>query len=223
MLRQHLVSWLGRWPSRARIDVVGYDARRRPGWDAKTHALIGVGTPHRLVLSVPPDQVAAIEEVVAHVGTAEDLVGDVRIPTLLGQGDHVVGRGVFRFAADVAPASRMPDVGEWVDRDDPRVPAWLRPFNGGVLIAVDEDGQYGAGVGIKRHDAVGQELSVVTEPALRGRGIGARLVAQAARRVISEGGLPTYLHDKSNEASARLAESVGFRDRGWSVWGLFPR
>jgi hypothetical protein len=29
----------------------------------------------------------------------------------------------------------LPPVGEWVERDDPRLPPWLRPFNGGVLAA----------------------------------------------------------------------------------------
>jgi predicted GNAT family acetyltransferase len=101
------------------------------------------------------------------------------------------------------------------------VPDWLRPFGGDVLIVRDPDnGAYIAGVGIKRHDAFGQELSVGTEPAARGRGLARRLVAQAARRVLDDGAVPTYQHAASNLASARVADAAGFADRGWASFGL---
>jgi predicted GNAT family acetyltransferase len=90
-----------------------------------------------------------------------------------------------------------------------------------VLVARDEQGAYLAGVGIKRHDADGHELSVGTEPAARGQGLARRLVAQAARRVLAEGKVATYLHDPANTASARVADAAGFTDRGWRVLGMF--
>ena len=80
-----------------------------------------------------------------------------------------------------------------------------------------------AGVGIKVHDPHGQELSVVTDEAARGLGYARRLVATAARRVLADGSVPTYLHAPDNTASARVAEAVGFADRGWKVYGLWPR
>ena len=72
----------------------------------------------------------------------------------------------------------------------------------------------------KQHDLWGHELAVVTEEALRGRGIARRLVAQAARRVLSDGAVPTYLHAFDNAASARVAEAAGFADRGWQFLTL---
>ena len=60
-----------------------------------------------------------------------------------------------------------------------------------------------------------------TEPAVRGRGLARRLVAQAARRVLDEGAVPTYLHDPANVASARVAEAAGFPDLGWKTYGVF--
>jgi predicted GNAT family acetyltransferase len=89
-----------------------------------------------------------------------------------------------------------------------------------VLIARDDEGRYLAGVGIKRHDGYGQELSVGTGPAARGRGLARRLVAQAARRVLDEGAVPTYMHALDNLGSARVAEAAGFPDRGWSAYGV---
>jgi GNAT superfamily N-acetyltransferase len=219
LLVRHLRGWLGAWPPIDALDVVGADLRRRPGWDGAAHELVGVGTPERTLLSVPPDRVDAVTAV---SGPLEDPSVRRRIVDAVGAGDKVLGRGVFRWSTNVASVDELPDAGEWVDPADPRVPAWLRPFNHPrVLVAWSDDGAYGAGVGIKRHDEVGHELAVVTTPALQGRGIGRRLVAQAARAVLAAGGLPTYLHDRRNAASAHVADAVGFPDHGWSVYGLF--
>jgi GNAT superfamily N-acetyltransferase len=125
---------------------------------------------------------------------------------------------VFRWSTSPAP---LPDAGIWVPYDDPRVPQWLRPFGGEVLVVLDGE-QYVAGVGVKRHDDAGHELAVGTEEAARGRGLARRLVAQAARRVLDEGAVPTYLHAPGNIGSARAADAAGFPDRGWSVIGFFP-
>jgi predicted GNAT family acetyltransferase len=90
-----------------------------------------------------------------------------------------------------------------------------------VLVVLDGD-TYVAGVGLKRHDDAGREIAVGTEEAARGRGLARRLVAQAARRVLDEGAVPTYLHAPDNIASAKAADAAGFPDRGWSVIGFFP-
>lgn len=219
LVAAHLRAWLGRWPPRATVDVVGADVRTDPAWDGSLMRVVGVATPRRAVLSVPPADADAVR---AASGPLDDRAVRRRIVTALGADGQVLGRGVFRWSTRVARPADLPDAGDWVDRDDPRVPAWLRPFNyPQVLIAWDRSGSYGAGVGIKRHDAVGRELAVVTEERLRGQGLGRRLIAQAARRVLAEGGLPTYLHGRGNDASARVADAVGFPDRGWSIYSLF--
>lgn len=220
LLGAHLRAWLGAWPPSEPVDVVAAAVRDEPVWDNSVTPLIGVGTPERTLLSVAPDRADDVRKV---VGPLDDDGVRRAIVAALGLEGYVVGRGVFRWSTQVATAGTLPDAGEWVERDDPRVPFWLHPFNyGPVLIAWDDDGEYGAGVGVKRHDAVGHEVAVVTTERLRGQGIGRRLVAQAARRILSEGHLPTYLHGPDNVASARVADAVGFPDRGWSVYGLFP-
>jgi len=92
-----------------------------------------------------------------------------------------------------------------------------------VLVAIDADGTHLAGVGVKRHDTAGHELAVVPAAPARGRGLAGALVAQAARRLLRTGALPTYLHDPANTASARVAEAAGFPDRGWTALGLRER
>ena len=175
--------------------------------------MAGVATPAGAVLSVPPDLVEAVRA----AGDDLDTVAAV-LPTLAGRPDARFGRGVFRWSHSLV------DVGDpeavWLPPDDERVPPWLAVFNGDVLVHLDGDGRYGAGVGRKRHDDFGQELSVATEEHLRGKGLARRLVAQAARRVAEEGAVATYLHAISNTASARVAETAGFPDTGWWVLGL---
>ena len=210
-LVRHLRTWLGVWPgSGPGLTVVGSPRRAEPGWDGQPHPIVGVtDADGRGVLSVLPPVADAVR---ATVGAGELAA----VPAAAG----IDGRlfiGVFRWSA--TPAA-LPDAGEWVAADDPSVPPWLRPFGGDVLVARDPaTGEHRAGVGIKRHDAFGCELAVVTVPAAQGRGLGRRLVAQAARRVLADGAVPTYLHAPDNHAAARLAEAAGFPDVGWHVLG----
>jgi len=213
-LFHHLVTWLGQWPTSQALQIVGSDRRLRPAWDGSTRPAVGVGTPDGVLLSVPPQRVETVRA-----------IADLPLPDLLDKLPGAVGydgwraySAVFRFSTEPAP---LPDAGEWVPADDPVVPSWLRPFGGEVLVARDGAGDYLAGVGIKRHDPYGNELSVGTEPAARGRGLARRLVAQAARRVLDEGAVPTYLHDPANLASAKVAAAAGFPDLGWVFYGVF--
>jgi GNAT superfamily N-acetyltransferase len=219
LLERHLEEWLGAWPpTNTGVTVVGSPKRSRPGWDGKIHDVIGVETPTGAVLSVPEH---AAERVAAIVG-GTDVAADIDILTY--ELAHIVGReghfsrGVFRWSDS---PTRTPDIGEWVPTNDKRVPEWLHPFNDEVLIAWDDAGNYGAGVGLKKHDRFGQEISVGTETTLRGRGIARQLVATAARRILREGAIATYLHDSTNYASAKVANAAGFPDRGWKILGLW--
>lgn len=217
-LTAHLSTWLGVWPPKADgVTVVGHHARLLPGWDYQVHRYIGVCTATRAILSVPPDKARSI----GAVTRTGSLAGDIdalreKLPHIIGTAVGVV-QGPFRWSS--APTD-TPDVGEWVPTSDLRVPEWMLPFNGDVLIAWDDDGVYGAGVGRKQHDPHGHELSVGTETSLRGRGIARLLVATAARRVLDDGAVPTYLHAPDNFASAKVAEAAGFPDRGWTFLGI---
>lgn len=210
-LTAHLQTWLGRWPGAGPgLTVVGSPGRIEPGWDGSVHAVIGVVAPAGGVLSVPPAVAVAVAEL---IGNGDDGSG---VPAVAGL-EGTWFTGVFRWSTGPTP---LPDAGEWVPASDPSVPEWLRPFGHDVLVATDPStGEHLAGVGIKHHDAYGQELAVVTAEAARGRGLARRLVAQAARRVLDEGAVPTYLHAPDNHGSAHVAEAAGFPHRGWSILG----
>jgi GNAT superfamily N-acetyltransferase len=210
-LERHLKSWLGAWPPGAALVVVGSERRVEPGWNGEVFPVAGVAAPFGVVLSVAP-------EVADALGDLDDLDAiAARLPALVGRPHRRFARGVFRWSEDPAP---LPHAGQWVDPGDERLLPWLRPFTTPVLVAFDDDGSPLAGVGRKQLDEIGQELAVVTEPAARGRGLARRLIAQTARRVLDEGGIPTYLHSPNNVASAHVADAAGFPDRGWQVLGL---
>lgn len=219
-LDAHLTAWVGRWPPPGPgVHVVGDPARRRPTWDGIVRPLQGVGDGVGTVIAVPPDRVDAVTAEFADGLDASGL-GD-RLGTVLGVGSAAFGAGVFRTTGRVDPG--LADLGEWFDEQNDDLPAWLAPFNGPRLVVRGDDGRPVAGVGIKVHDRHGRELAVVTDEAARGHGLARRLVATAARRVLADGGVPTYLHDPGNTASARVAEAVGFEDHGWTVHGLWTR
>jgi GNAT superfamily N-acetyltransferase len=218
-LTEHLRSWVGEWPPLSPgINVIGDPARLLPMWDGVVRPLQGVGDGVGTVIAVPPAAVDEVSEVLA--GSAADRGVGNRLGEILGIGPAAFGAGVFRTTESVA--TDIPDVGEWFPRQVDDLPEWLAPFNGPRLV-VREDGRTIAGVGIKIHDDRGYELAVVTEEAARGRGLARGLVATGARWVLDQGAVPTYLHEPRNTASARVAEAVGFADRGWTVHGLWAR
>ena len=217
-LTAHLRTWLGAWPPRAPLVVATSPARTAPGWDGTVHPVVGVASPDGAVLSVPAgrvDAVAALASDLDGLRRSGDALGDA-----LGWPGARLFDGVFRWSE--SPAD-LDDAGEWVPVGDPRVPPWLLPFGGDVLMAFDDTtGEYIAGVGIKVHDEFGHELAVVTEEAAQGSGLGRRLVAQAARLVIERGAVPTYLHADANVRSAKVAVAAGFPDLGWRILGVSP-
>ncbi|MFI6262350.1 GNAT family N-acetyltransferase [Micromonospora sp. NPDC051006] len=214
-LHLHLASWLGQWPAGPGLHVVGSQRRARPAWDGRLRPAIAVGNPSSTVLSVPADRVVAVRALAGR--PVERLIP--ALPAAVGLPDWPTHDGAFRWSLAPAP---LPDVGEWIPPTSPGLPAWLRLFDRDVLVVRGSGGEYLAGAGIKRHDAHGHELAVGTVPAARGRGLARRLVAQAARRVLDEGAVPTYLHERDNRASARVAEAAGFPDRGWRSFGVYP-
>lgn len=211
-LTAHLRAYLGAWPPRTEIDVIGTPARLAPSWDGSEVLAVVVASPVGALISVGPDAVERASEA-ARAGIDGDFRN--RLAEAVGAGDGMSPWVVLRWSTQPAP---LPDVGRWVASDGDALPDWLHAFPAPVLVAFDENsGKYLAGVGIKEHSRWGRELAVGTAEAARGRGLARRLVAQAARAVLGDGGIPLYVHDPANEVSARVAEAAGFPDTGWRL------
>ncbi|HEY5271667.1 MAG TPA: GNAT family N-acetyltransferase [Acidimicrobiales bacterium] len=204
---RHLRYRLGVWPPESGLQIVASELRDEPEWDGVVRPVLGVETPEGVLISVSPAAFAEVERL-ARGGLAEL---SERIGAVFGE-DDTLGFGVFRYLDQLVD---LDELGSWVETDDPRLPGWLRPFNGGILVACDEENRYMAGVGLKRHDEFGSEIAVGTEPEFRGRGLARRLVATAARYLLRSGSTATYEHVLGNDASGAVASAAGFRDRGW--------
>lgn len=219
-LERFLAAWLTQWPPATTgpgLTIAASPDRLVPTWDGSIRPMVGVEAPDgRSVISVAPEAaqtVRALGPTLAEVGPG--------LGSALGRPDWRFGRGVMRWSA--APTNTADD-GVWLPTTDSRIPEWLQPFNGDVLVALDATGENVlAGVGRKQHNELGHEIAVVTAEAARGQGWATRLVAQAARRILDDGAIPIYLHAEDNAASARTADASGFPDLGWRVLGLFPK
>jgi GNAT superfamily N-acetyltransferase len=211
-LHAHLLAYLGAWPpSDGGVHVVGSPGRLEPGWDGSHAVAVVVKSPDTTVVSVPPDRVDA-------AAALADGVESDSFPADLATAAGVPGRFspwlVLRWSTAPAPVAPL---GLWVDADHPSLPDWLHAFPGRVLAAFDDDGRYLAGVGLKAHTRWGQELAVGTDERARGRGLGRRVVAEAARAVLAHGAVPLYVHHPDNVASAHVADAAGFPDLGWRL------
>lgn len=210
-LAAHLTHELGTWPPAAPLTVTTSETRTRPGWDGVVRTFQGVRTPGAAVVSVAPDFVDRLRD----AGPTLDAAKPVFEQILSGR----IFEGVYRWGDD-PPA--LDPLGEWIPADDARVPDWLKPFGGDVLMELDDRGRYLAGVGLKRHDDYAWEISVGTEPEARGKGLARRLVVTATRKILDEGKVALYLHAPDNDASAHVADASGFPDRGWKILGFAP-
>lgn len=220
-LDDHIQQWLGVWPPQIQYQIVVAPERDLPGWDGVAHPIQGIHSPEGSIVAVSPQYAHLFRDI-----DPEALILDLlrtpdanpRVSTRLGIPVRA-GMPVFRWSER---AAEQPEIGEWVLAEDPRLPDWLRPFGGDVLAAFDERDSYVAGVGLKVHNHLAQEISVGTERDYQGRGYGRMLVAQATRSIIARGGIPIYQHDARNISSARVAEAAGFPDRGWRAIEIHP-
>jgi GNAT superfamily N-acetyltransferase len=207
----HLVEYLGTWPPAGTLEVVGSPARLRPAWDGATVLAVAVTSPEGTVISVPPDLAHVVRNQLPSVNaplSSAALAASVEAPGRASP--WVVLRWTDRPAA-------LPPAGEWVESSDPALPDWLRPFPSPVLAVLNGDGEFVAGLGIKKHTRWGQELAVGTEEKARGQGLARRLVAHAGAFVRDNGAIPLYVHHPANEPSARVADAAGFPDLGWRL------
>lgn len=220
-LHEHIRQWLGVWPPQSQYQLVVAPERDLPGWDGGVRPIQGIHSPKGSVVAVSPRYAHLFRDIDPEA-LIRDLLqapdANVRVSMRLGI-PVSAGMPVFRWSEREVSQT---EIGTWLPADDPRLPLWLRPFSGGVLIALDDRGEYVAGVGLKNHNDVAQEISVGTDPHHRGKGYARMLVAQAARAIITGGGVPIYQHEQDNIPSALVADAAGFPDRQWRSIEIRP-
>jgi L-amino acid N-acyltransferase YncA len=120
--------------------------------------------------------------------------------------------GVARTGVAIPPPAVEVTV---IDAADPRLPDWvIGHFSGEAWVVLGERGEVLSTAVLKRYDDRLREISVGTAEAARGRGLARSVVAAAARAALAEGRAVLYNHDPDNDASAKVAESVGLHELG---------
>ncbi len=207
-LTDHLRASLGSWPPPdGHVRITTSAERHRPSWDGTIVTAMRLDTPSGSVLSAP----AHLLNHASHPATVHAADRWMRA-ALPWEHWQVLD---YRWCGADDPVADFDDAGAWVPHGG-SVPDWLRPFNGGVLVATVH-GEHAAAVGIKRHDRHAHEIAVVTSAAHQERGLARRLVAQATRAIHTRDAVALYLHAPDNEASRRVANHVGFGDHGWQL------
>jgi ribosomal protein S18 acetylase RimI-like enzyme len=94
----------------------------------------------------------------------------------------------------------------------------------GRFVGVKAEGRLLAMAGERMHlDGYREVSAVCTDPAARGRGLGAALTRLVARRILADGEMP-FLHAYADNAAAiRLYETLGFSIRRRFVFTLLRR
>ncbi len=120
-LEAHLRQWLGARPPAGELELIVWPGRDEPGWDGSVWPGLGAESPEGTVLSlsptvVPDPAVLDPERVLAALRSPEAATA---VPAALGRPELTLTHAAFRWSA--SPAA-LPEIGEWVARDDPRLP-----------------------------------------------------------------------------------------------------
>ncbi len=159
------------------------------------------------VVGVAPDHAARLRELLDGPDTVT-----TALKALAAELPGHIFSGTARTGVVIPPPAVEVTV---LDASDPRLPQWvLGHFVGEAWVVLGEDGEVLSTAVLKRYDERLREISVGTAPSARGRGLARSVVAAAARSVLAEGRAVLYNHAVDNDASARVAESVGLHELG---------
>jgi RimJ/RimL family protein N-acetyltransferase len=139
---------------------------------------------------------------------------------------------IFRLPEQTALPLPLPGTRELVPSDAARnktTYSIIDSLEAGAYMAGVLDGGFVVSVAVT-HDSIAEaepgdvlELGVETVPSARGRGYAASCLSLAASELLSRGLIPEYRSVRSNRASARVAERVGFRQVGEACYLLMRR
>jgi predicted GNAT family acetyltransferase len=165
-----------------------------------------------LLLAAPVEAVVAAadaEAYAAHVAARARAVGLLHYRATAPGGDpdpriRVLG-GADRALLDALQEVAGADASEEADVD----------VEHPLAVGIVEDGRLVAIASLLDEVDTAVDVGVLVDPALRGRGLGAAVVADVTRRATSSGRLVQYRCNEENDASAGLARSCGF-----ALWGV---
>ena len=209
-LLRFVTAWLGVWPMPHRLRIAPSVRRLATSASGDAEQLAGIRCDARFggaaVLSVTPLRFPVTRQLVEQL-SPDRLLTDLdelldAIPAALERPSMTVVDTGLRWS--VSPTA-LPVAGSW---------------RGSRLVG-DGRGRR-AQVGVRRINRFGHELLMDVDDGADWC-LSAALLAQAARRVISDGAVPVLRRELDRPAVAAIASVAGFHDTGWRALSLAPR
>lgn len=98
--------------------------------------------------------------------------------------------------------------------DDPQAEGLREHFDGPIFVARASGGKIASWAAIKLKSDDVWEIAVTTEDEYRGRGLAKVVVSAATQHILESGRVPMYVHDHSNQPSAKVARALGYEEFG---------
>jgi len=199
------------------------DGPRWMGWLVPLECIVVNGAdPGSGVVSIAPNLAAGLTRYLTPPVTARDVLppggyvlqrfaraslpgGMPRIHNILYCADTS-----FTPAPDIFPVDLLSE-------DDIHADWYRLHFDGPVFVARNERRSIVSWAAIKCKSVDIWEMAVATETAYRGLGLARSVVSHATRAALDAGKQPLYLHEISNQASARVCQALGYQCYGYEL------
>ena len=195
------------------VHVIPSERRSRPGWGGYTIPMLALSTASGGVVSVRPDLLERTRGQLAlfntgrSIGAAEfgrlQQVSRATIPYAYSLSGFVLYTDRDHFQP--RPSRALP-----IERNDPRGADLRRRFDGEIFAIFGIRGEVASWSAIKLKSDDVWEIAVVTDAAYRGQGLAKEVVSAATAHILEQGRMALYVHDRNNQASAKVCRSLGY-------------
>ncbi|MFN8521776.1 MAG: GNAT family N-acetyltransferase [Chloroflexota bacterium] len=199
------------------IRVVTTPRRYRPGWGGYTVPFLALATQTGSVVSVRSEQLARVsgdfsERYERGWLTWDDYealrrLSKETVPYAYCLSGDVLYTDRARFRPVTSRATRLL-------LTDPSGADLRRRFDGSIFVIRNTRREIVSWAAIKLKSDDVWELAVVTERAYRGQGLAREVVSAATEFILENDRVALYVHDRSNDASARVCRSLGYVEYG---------
>ena len=195
------------------VHVIPSERRTRPGWGGYTIPVLALATPGGGVVSVRPDLVERTRGQLSMFNTGRPIgaaefarlqqVSRTSIPYAYSLSGYVLYTDPGHFRP--RPSRALP-----IERNDPRGADLRRRFDGEIFAIFGIRGEIASWSAIKLKSDDVWEIAVVTDAAYRGQGLAKEVVSAATAHILEQGRMALYIHDRNNQASARVCRALGY-------------
>ncbi len=167
-------------------------------------------------VSVASDLLPAVRRVIEQSGVDLDGRQALAMQEVV-RAAHPIARCLWGHALYCEPERFDPVDGPEIERlacDDPQAEGLREHFDGPIFVTRASGGKIASWAAIKLKSDDVWEIAVTTEAEYRGRGLAKVVVSAATQHILDSGRVPMYVHDHSNQPSAKVARALGYEEFG---------